>query len=364
MQIASERETTLQRHRLRMTLISVGNYLLTAIVIALYAWTDEVPWHVAWQFLLSGVAVSGLFSLTIWRGWNLRFSDPALLIPQIAGSIIIHLAFLVLVPKLWMLFLVAVLVTYNFAMMSFSPRQLTLAWLVMSAACAVALIATRGRFEQIGTTDSSIAILWLFIFFCFRQLTDIGVQFHKLRTKLSEKNQQLSASFERIQELASRDDLTGALNRRSLMQLLADERERSLRTAQPFCAVILDIDEFKRVNDRFGHLIGDVVLKELCAVAAKTIRETDRFARYGGEEFVLVLAPITSGDFGRVAAERLRLAVQAHDWGRVAPGLKVTISAGVAEFVAGQSIEQLIGRADSALYTAKHAGRNCTVVAT
>jgi diguanylate cyclase len=363
MQIATDREKKLQRHRLRMTLLSVANTSLQSLIIALYAWAGEVPWSLAGQFFLVGNGMSATFALIIWRGWNLRMKDPGMLLAQIAISVLLQLAFLVLAPKLWVLFLIAVLVTYNFAMMSFSGRQFTLAWLLVGAASGLALFAVRGRFEHFGTTDVSIAILWLFFFLCIRQLTAIGTQFSALRTQLSEKNKQLSASLERIQELASHDDLTGALNRRSFIQLLADERARAQRTAQPFCVALLDIDHFKSVNDRFGHLTGDAVLKEFCAVAAASIRVTDRFARYGGEEFVLLLAPTTSRDVARIATERVRQAVEAHGWEHLAPGLKVTMSAGVAEFAADENIEQLMRRADVALYAAKAAGRNRTLMA-
>ncbi len=361
MQIATERETKLQRHRLRMTLLSVANTSLQAIVIALYAWAGEVAWSVAWQFFLVGTGMSAIFASIIWRGWNLRVRDPGLLLAQIVISVLIQLVFLVLAPKLWVVFLVAVLVTYNFAMMSFSSRQFTLAWLLVGAASALALFAARGRFEHFGTSDVSIAILWLFFFLCIRQLTAIGTQFSALRTQLSEKNKQLSASLERIQELASHDDLTGALNRRAFMQLLADERARAQRTGQPFCIALFDIDHFKSVNDRFGHSAGDAVLKEFCTVAAAGIRVTDRFARYGGEEFVLLLAPSTGSGVAKVATERVRLAVEGHDWGHVAGGLKVTVSAGVAEYGSEESIEELVRRADRALYAAKEGGRNRTV---
>jgi len=363
MQIAADRESKLQRHRLRMTLLSVANTSLQSMIIGLYALSGEVAWSVAWEFLLIGAGSSGAFALVISRGWNLRFKDPGLLLPQIAAGVFVQLAFLVLAPKLWVLFLVAVLVTYNFAMMSFSSRQFTIAWLLLGAASAVALFAARGRFGHFGTSDASIAILWLFFFLCTRQLTAIGTQFSLLRTQLSEKNKQLSASLERIHELASHDDLTGALNRRVFMQLLADERARAQRGDQPFCIAVLDIDHFKAVNDRFGHLTGDAVLKEFCAVAAAAIRVTDRFARYGGEEFILLLAPGTGADMARIATDRVRQAVQAHDWEPIAAGLKVTISAGVAEYAADEGIEQLIRRADAALYAAKEAGRNRTAMA-
>src|SRR5207247_9145550 len=95
----------------------------------------------------------------------------------------------------------------------------------------------------------------------------------------------------------------------------------------------------------------------------RAIRMTDRFARYGGEEFMLLVAPSTASDVARIATEHVRQAVEAHDWECIAPGLKVTVSAGVAEFVAEDSIEQVVSRADEALYVAKGAGRNRTVVA-
>jgi len=359
----ADRETKLQRHRLRMTLLSVANTSLQSIIIALYAWTGEVGWDVAWQFFLVGAGSSALFALIVWRGLNLRFKDPGMLLPQILTSVFVQLAFLVLAPTLWVLFLVAVLVTYNFAMMSFSSRQFTLTWMFLGAASAIALFAARGRIGNIGTTDASIATLWLFFFLCTRQLTAIGTQFSSLRTQLSEKNKQLSASLERIQELASHDELTGALNRRAFMQLLADERARAQRADQPFCIALLDLDHFKEVNDRFGHLTGDAVLKEFCAVAAGSIRATDRFARYGGEEFIVLMAPSTTSDVATIATERVRKAVEVHKWEGIAHGLKVTMSAGVSEFAADESIEQLVQRADEALYVAKDTGRNRTIAA-
>ncbi len=139
--------------------------------------------------------------------------------------------------------------------------------------------------------------------------------------------------------------------------------ERAQRAAQPFCIALLDIDHFKAVNDRFGHLTGDAVLKEFCTVTAAAIRGTDRFARYGGEEFILLLAPSTATDVARIATERVRQAVEVHDWERIVAGLRVTMSAGVAQHSGEERTEQLIRRADEALYAAKATGRNRTAVA-
>jgi diguanylate cyclase (GGDEF)-like protein len=213
----------------------------------------------------------------------------------------------------------------------------------------------------VGTSDASLAILWLFYFLVIRQLTVIGRQFSSLRSRLSEQNLRLSESLQCIQQLASHDDLTGVLNRRAFMELLAAERSRALRTGHPFCVALIDIDHFKQVNDRFGHLMGDTVLKAFCGAATAGIRTSDRLARFGGEEFILLLVPVIGVEAGVVAAERVRQAVEVHDWNRIASGLTLTMSAGVAEFNSSESIEGLIARADKALYAAKAAGRNRTI---
>jgi diguanylate cyclase (GGDEF)-like protein len=359
----SERQDKLQRHRLTMTLLSCANFSLQTVILALFAWAGQVPWSVPGWFLLAGPGHAALFALAVWSGWNLRFKDPGLLVPQLVASVVVLLGFVALAPTLWMLFVMAVLVAYNFAMMSFNSRQFMVTWLLVSAAVAAALVAGRAGLGGLGSSNLSLAVLWLFFFLTLRQLTLIGRQFSTLRTSLSEKNKQLSESLERIQQLASHDDLTGTLNRRSFMQQLADERARALRTGQPFCVALIDLDHFKSVNDRFGHLAGDEVLKEFCRLVTAAIRATDRLARFGGEEFVVLLTPVVGSDVAHVATERIRQAVEAHDWERIAPGLKVTMSAGVTSFDGKEGVEQLVGRADQALYAAKAGGRNRTVAA-
>ena len=148
------------------------------------------------------------------------------------------------------------------------------------------------------------------------------------------------------------------------MQALADERARALRTGELFALVLLDIDHFKSVNDRFGHQAGDAVLKAFCHVVGNaSIRSTDRLGRLGGEEFMVLLISLAGVDAALVVAERLREAVAAHDWNRIVPGLSLTTSLGVAVFERGDTVETLIARADRALYAAKDSGRNRTVVA-
>jgi diguanylate cyclase (GGDEF)-like protein len=353
------REKKLQTHRLRMNGMSIVNVLLESFILALYAWTGHVSWNIVLGFLIVSTGSSALFAAVIAMNWNLHLKDKGLLLPQLAFALATQLIFLVLAPQLAVVFLASILVFYNFAMMGFSQRQFLAAWLFYGVMTAGALYVSRERFNG---TDAEMAILWLFFFLAIRQLSIIGAQFSRLRAQLSEKNRQLQAALKKNEDMASHDDLTDAYNRRHFMRMLVEERDRSNRTGQIFCVSIFDLDHFKLVNDQFGHQIGDRVLQDFCKVVRSAMRCTDHFARYGGEEFALVLAAATSLETAMRAVERIRDAVDKHDWDAVAPGLHVMVSCGVTAYRAAESVEELLARADQALYDAKNAGRNRVVL--
>lgn len=344
-----------------MNRISIVNCILQTLILGSYAWTGTTQWSVVLAFFLASGSTTVFFAIVIALGWNLRFKEKGLLVPQLLVGSAIQIAFLVIEPKLWIVFLLSFVVTYAYAMIRFSPRQFTAAWLVFAIVTAGALYAGRDRFGYPGTSGMDIFILWLYFCLAIRSLTLICAQFSYLRDQLSEKNKQLSVSLEKIQELASHDDLTGVYNRRFFMRLLAEEQARTDRSGQKFWVAILDLDHFKSINDRFGHLTGDNVLRLFCQLVQSTIRTTDRFARYGGEEFVVLLTSVPTADGATIAMERIRLAIESHDWSTVVAGLSVTVSAGIASFRSGESVEELLGRADAALYAAKGKGRNCVV---
>jgi diguanylate cyclase (GGDEF)-like protein/PAS domain S-box-containing protein len=166
---------------------------------------------------------------------------------------------------------------------------------------------------------------------------------------------------ERLRELAMHDELTGLYNRRHFIELAEAELARVRRTGTPLSLVMVDIDHFKRVNDFFGHAIGDLALKELASAMRETLRGSDVPARFGGEEFVLLLTD-TGLEGALSVTERLRERVGRAEvpagQDRVA---RFTISAGVAELAAGESFESVLARADEALYRAKAEGRNRTL---
>ncbi len=160
-----------------------------------------------------------------------------------------------------------------------------------------------------------------------------------------------------MKTLASVDPLTGAYNRRKGDALLAVEFSERKRHGRPFAVLMLDIDHFKAVNDRFGHAAGDAVLCALVHACRKELRPMDAVIRWGGEEFLIVL-PNTGEAEAMSAAERLRAAV-APEGVAASEGVSIsfTISVGVA-LPLGDSASELLSRCDRALYAAKTAGRN------
>ena len=183
---------------------------------------------------------------------------------------------------------------------------------------------------------------------------------------LARANEALRRANERVARLVLIDVKTQLHNYRYFMEYLGSEFKRSRRYLIPLTLLMLDIDHFKEVNDRYGHVVGDRVLKEFGRLMLRTARETDMVARYGGEEFTILLSHTMAAQ-GRRLADRVRRATEMHRFtdGDGLATFGITISAGVATFPMNDRIRQpedLIRAADDALYAAKRDGRNRTHV--
>ena len=172
----------------------------------------------------------------------------------------------------------------------------------------------------------------------------------------------LKSELELVNQLVREDQLTGALNRRGLDHALEREAVRADRKSAPLCVALLDLDDFKQLNDRHGHPAGDCVLVHLVAVIRDTVRGNDLIGRYGGEEFLLVL-PDSRIDESSAVMNRLKDTLDARPLHWDMQRLRVSFSAGIAERRAGENQDSLIARADKALYEAKRLGKNRVVVA-
>jgi len=171
-----------------------------------------------------------------------------------------------------------------------------------------------------------------------------------------------SRLFGEVQQLAITDPLTQLFNRRRFFELGEQEFDRSQRYGRPLSVIILDIDHFKRVNDTYGHYVGDQVLQQLAEICSRNIRAIDILARYGGEEFVIV-TPETAADEAAVTCERLRTEVAREAFPTTRGPIPITISLGVVDLSHPcRSLEELLDRSDQALYHSKENGRNRTSI--
>lgn len=173
----------------------------------------------------------------------------------------------------------------------------------------------------------------------------------------------LERTVAQLNALSIRDGLTQLYNRRHFQTLLDEEVRRSQRCRRPFCVAILDIDFFKRVNDQHGHAVGDVVLREVSRLAQNALGPTHALARWGGEEFLLLM-PETLLPAAMDSVQAVGRAVREHDWAGHAPGLSVTLSAGVCQHDNGPNLTSTLELADRALYRAKHGGRDQVMAVT
>ena len=177
-----------------------------------------------------------------------------------------------------------------------------------------------------------------------------------------------ATNHERIKRIGLTDSLTGVNNRRFFDQRLGEEVARAQRSGEPLACLFLDIDHFKRINDRHGHRVGDRVLSEVAGMIREQLRSTDVLGRYGGEEFSALLVNARKEKALEIA-ERIRGVIEAKHFEREDGGwLSVTISIGVSSLPAtiegnGNIAEELVDRADQALYLAKNAGRNRVIPA-
>ena len=185
-------------------------------------------------------------------------------------------------------------------------------------------------------------------------------QAEQLQRQINEHTLHLRAANQRLDELANTDGLTGVFNRRRFLELAREERARAF--GRSVCMALFDLDRFKLINDTYGHLAGDAVIRSAIDVIKQHCRQADLVGRYGGEEFVLCL-PDTSVPQAREITERICVAIDENVISHGSHAIRVTVSIGIAALRPGDSIEQWLSRADKALYEAKRNGRNRCAVA-
>ena len=350
-----------QRQRLAWLGMTAASYAVDTLFLALFAVAGTISTSVAPAYGAAAAAISASTYAVTARGWNLKLRDPNLIKPLSFLGIAMQLGIVLAAPQIAFPFLTNLFTVFAFGMIWLSVRESLVIWALGIAASAIVFYAVQGRIGVPVSSHFEVVLVWLYFSLTLGRCLLLSVNANQMRARLANSGRKLAASLEQMQQLASHDELTGTLNRRSLMAALERECSRAERSGAPFSIAMIDLDHFKRVNDSHGHAAGDEVLRAFAAAVLATVRVTDVFGRYGGEEFLIILV----GDDPALALNamaRVRAAVAATDWSSIAPELSVTLSAGIASYRKRETIEQLMHRADLALYQAKDAGRD-TIIA-
>jgi diguanylate cyclase (GGDEF)-like protein len=345
-----------QRIRIRRTLLASSIYLLAALG---QWWSAELGLsqpHLAQAMTLCLLPGMLGFFLLMRSGWNLHFADPALTLSQMVFAIVAMAAAYVINPPVRGMLLMLVALVLVFAAFTLSPRASRLLGWFAVVLLGLVMLAMATHAPQV--FDPNIErIHFVFAAVVLPVIAMLAGDLSGMRTRLKQQKTELQQALARIHKLATRDDLTGLVNRRHMEELAALEQRRAMRSGSMPCLCLLDIDHFKRINDQHGHAAGDEVLRLFSRHAAAAMRETDVLARWGGEEF-LVMLPDTRPEEARTGFERLRrLLARDEAWGERAH-MRVSFSAGLTAWRGGESLRDALARADHALYAAKASGRD------
>jgi diguanylate cyclase (GGDEF)-like protein len=343
--------------RRQMLGVQAVSYSLGTLVLLVYCYAGTISIAIPAAYFVSGTTLVGFFVVLSEAHVNDRFEDHYLTLFQVAGHIALQLGFLLAAPKIGYAFLSILFLIFGFGALRMTSRQATFAWtLTMMGLAPIFLLTTTPIGMPVATPIERLAAMLCYVL-TIGQCAFVGLYGSSLRKALYQRSFELKAAYKRIEELAELDELTGSFNRRCIMRMLDDEISRAHRINTPCSIALIDLDWFKRINDAYGHPTGDEVLRTFAITVFANIRNIDRFGRYGGEEFLLVL-PDTENDAAIRMLDRLRAIIADLDWSAFSPGMRVTISAGVATLRPDETEDLFLARADSALYAAKANGRN------
>ena len=355
-----------QRLRKRRLGMSTLSYSVSCFIAAFCAFSGIMPWQAIPIFVLATLSINGAFWLLVHTGLNLRFKDPSMTAAQMVVSVIPAAAVMYTVDsgQVRAVFLLLAVAPALFGVLALNTRQFTVVSILIFGVYSALMLAL-WRFKPHALNGSIEVVQIVAFFLVLTEITVMGGYIHKMRDKLRIRNNELKTAMADLQEamnkisdLAIRDGLTGSFNRRHLFELLNKEASRANRSQGCFSVALLDVDHFKQINDQHGHQAGDEVLCTLAKDIETKLRTIDSFGRYGGEEFLVILAQ-TPLEGAMIKAERIREQIENLRWPGMDASFKVTASIGVSEFHFGEDrVEDLVARADAALYKAKARGRN------
>lgn len=351
-----------QRVRLRMCVNAGVYYLAYAALLVAQVLLGFAPAGPTWALVAAELGFSLVAYATIRSGLNLRFErDPSLTRLQLGVGFAFTLWAYALVGPGASAILLVVASQVVYTMFSLPPREVR--WMVRGSLAALAItmlacyVADPTRYPA-----ATQAMAFLYACIVYPLIGSLATSVTSMSEKLRANRRELQAALERVQQLATRDELTLLHNRRHITELMTLEQQTHRRSGQPLCLALLDIDLFKAVNDRHGHQAGDAVLKRFAEVVQGTLRATDVMGRWGGEEFIVMFTQ-TGSEPALLALQRAQDRLRATSFDDIAPHLRISFSAGLVLVEAQDRLDEAIERADQAMYQAKRKGRGRAEVA-
>lgn len=348
----------------RLRLVQCGTAMLLVLGSVLnmqyLVWAGLAPAApTAWWalVLVGGFAV---FFITIRSGRNLRFAEPSLTVPQMVFAILCGAVAYAIAGRGRGGAFPILMVIFMFSMYSLAPLTV-----LRTSFFAVGVFGvTMALMARLKPQVYEPAVEWghfIMIAIMVPAIAVLAGQLSRLRDRLRRQKKDIAVALARIQELATRDELTGLINRRHMIELMEQERQRGVRSGQSFCIAVIDIDHIRDIGDRHGNAFADQLLRRFANEALNVIRISDLLARWNGKEFLLMLSN-TRASLGRVSLERLHerignLTVEAQG----AP-LRMSFYAGVTEHRAGEAVADTVQRAEQALLSAKASGHSSVVL--
>ncbi len=275
------------------------------------------------------------------------------------GALVVIVAVYAAIPLARNAMLQLLCLTVALGLFTHSPRQVTQVSLAASGLLALAMLvlwtADLQAFDPLRDgINGLLACLFMLV---------LGQAIHHFSVKheeLSEQQTTMADTLARMEQLATRDPLTGLFNNRHMTELMNQHAKRAERADLPMSLALIDLDQFQRVNERFGHAVGDEALVAVARIAMEVFRQTDVVGRWGGEE-LLVLFTDSEPEQAVQGIERFRHRLEGQDLSAARLGVKVSFSAGLVVWQEGEDMDTTLTRARHALLRAKHEGRDRTI---
>jgi diguanylate cyclase len=351
----------------KMVLAVALSYCLDGLLLACFAMTGTISSSIPLLYISVGLFDCLVFLLL--RTWALKYrrGNGEFFLPQVLASCTIQLVFVALAPQMAFYFFSVLFVVFGFGSLGLSKRQSAVAWIGVAIAAAVLMSALDARIFIPQSTPTQRALVWLCFVATLGRCVLLGVFGRALRLRLQDRRQQLRDSIHLLnerdkslahanQELkrqATHDALTGIANR----VLFVEHLERAVQERRPFSVCVFDLDRFKIINDSLGHGAGDALLKQVSERLLSITRSTDSIARAGGDEFLLLMRDVNSvGEIESLIARWMTALSKPYQLTGLE--LHVSPSIGIARYPTdGTAAEELLARADEAMYFAKRNGR-------